>query len=166
MEINIIRSERRKKTVSARLVEGGMVVSAPASMSSERLEVIIAGFRARFRRRKIREELNMGSDLLARSRALHEKFFDGRLRLVSIEYAADQESTFGCCNHRTGRIRISHRVSAMPRWVRDYVIVHEMAHLLEPHHGSAFWKLVSRYPLAERARGYLIAAGMHEGEKL
>ena len=35
--------------------------------------------------------------------------------------------------------------------------------MLEPNHSPRFWKLVARYPLTERARGYLIAVGL-EGE--
>jgi hypothetical protein len=43
----------------------------------------------------------------------------------------------------------------MPAWVVDYVIIHELAHLIEPAHNAAFWALVHRYPKAERAEGYL-----------
>ena len=59
------------------------------------------------------------------------------------------------CTPAEGTIRLSRRLLDMPTWVQDYVLVHELAHLLEPGHGPSFWRLVERYPRTERARGYL-----------
>jgi hypothetical protein len=47
----------------------------------------------------------------------------------------------------------------MPAWVRDYVLVHELAHLVHPDHGADFWRLVAGYKHMERAKGYLLAKG-------
>jgi predicted metal-dependent hydrolase len=58
-----------------------------------------------------------------------------------------------------GSIRLSDRMARFPDWVIDYVVVHELAHLVEPNHTSEFWALVSSYPLTERARGFLLAKG-------
>ena len=66
-------------------------------------------------------------------------------------------SRWGSCTPATGEIRIATAVRGFPPWVLDYVIVHELAHLEEANHSPRFWKLVGRYPRAERARGYLIA---------
>ena len=76
----------------------------------------------------------------------------------------NQNSRFGSCTPEDATIRLSHRLATMPVWVRDYVLVHELAHLIEGNHGKRFWKLVNRYPLTERARGYLMAVGMEELE--
>jgi hypothetical protein len=42
--------------------------------------------------------------------------------------------------------------------------VHELAHLHVRGHGKSFWDLVDRYPLRERARGFLIARGVEDPE--
>lgn len=52
-------------------------------------------------------------------------------------------------------IRISSRVQGMPGYVLDYVILHELGHLLVAGHGPDFWAVLSSYPRLERARGYL-----------
>ena len=45
----------------------------------------------------------------------------------------------------------------VPPWVLDSVIIHELAHLIVPQHGPEFDRIVQRYPLHERATGYLMA---------
>ena len=103
---------------------------------------------------------NKRENLSGMAASLNERYFDNALKISSIEYVTDQRSKFGCCNYTTASIRISHRVSTMPAWVQEYVVLHEMGHLIEPNHSRSFWKIVSRYTLAERARGYLIALGL------
>jgi predicted metal-dependent hydrolase len=87
---------------------------------------------------------------------LNERHFGGRLRWSSIAYA-EQRRRWGSCTFTAGVIRISSRARDLPRWVLDYLLVHELAHLEHADHGPAFWELVGRYPLTERARGYLMA---------
>jgi hypothetical protein len=87
-------------------------------------------------------------------------YFKGELRIAAVEYVTNQNKRFGSCSTRTRQIRLSHRLAAAPGWVRDYVLVHELAHLVHPNHGKRFWALVNKYPLSERARGYLMAVGM------
>ncbi len=164
MQITVVRSRRRFRTVSARIVNDELIVHAPAALSQERLDRIVADLKVKLERRRIKTELDRRQDLFAIARELNARYFDNRVQLRSIEYVTNQETKFGCCHFPDARIRISHKVGLMPAWVRDYVIVHEMAHVLEPNHGPSFWGLVSRYKLAERARGYLMAAGLYQDQ--
>ncbi|RMG95275.1 MAG: M48 family peptidase [Chloroflexi bacterium] len=159
--IEIIRSTRRRKTVSAELKNGVLVVRAPANMSEAELQPIVEKLQARMQRRVRRGPLS-DEALAARAQALNEKYFNGRLQWQSIRFVTNQNTRFGSCTPAKGTIRISHRVARMPDWVLDYVIVHELAHLEEANHGPDFWALVNRYPLTERARGYLMAVGLED----
>jgi predicted metal-dependent hydrolase len=67
------------------------------------------------------------------------------------------KSQWGSCTPSSSTIRLSSRLAAFPNWVLDYVIVHELAHLVVLAHNDEFWKIVHQYPKAERAIGYLIA---------
>lgn len=165
MEVRIIRSRRRAKTVSVRVVDGEFVVRAPASMSNAELQPIIEKLQARWERRQARQRLD-DAVLERRAHELNQQYFGGKLAWQSIRWVTNQEKRFGSCTPANGTIRISHRLAAMPAFVRDYVIIHELAHLQEPNHGPRFWKLVYRYPRTERARGYLMALGLEEPEDL
>jgi len=164
MKTHIIRSKKRVKTVSAREVDGELVIRAPAQMSDAELEPIIENLRQRIIRQKDREQLDDGQ-LHRRAQQLNRQYFRGKLSWQSIKWVANQNQRVGSCTPGRGTIRISHRLAKMPGFVLDYVIVHELAHLLEANHGPKFWKLVNRYPKTERARGYLMAVGWETPEE-
>jgi predicted metal-dependent hydrolase len=117
---------------------------------------------SRMEERRRLERLNASRDLERRAERLNRRHFGGRLRWRSLRYVSNQTDRYGSCTPHDRAIRISHRVAEMPPWVRDYVVMHELAHLLLPDHSPRFWRLVDRYPLAERARGFLIAKGWEE----
>lgn len=159
--VKIIRSEKRHKTVNAGVEDGVLVVRAPASLGDKELAPIIEKLQKRLRRHA-RAAPQSDEALETRAQALNRQYFGGRLKWTSIRYVTNQNARFGSCTPSTGVIRLSDRLTSMPAWVRDYVLVHELAHLVEANHGPRFWKLVNRYPLTERARGYLMAVGLEE----
>jgi predicted metal-dependent hydrolase len=110
------------------------------------------------RRLQRRAERSLPSDerLARRASTLNERLFGGRLRWTSIVFA-EMSHLWGSCTFTAGAIRIARRAATLPEWVIDYLLVHEMAHLEHSDHGPAFRELESRYPLTERARGYLMA---------
>jgi len=163
MEIKITRSRKRVKTVSAREVNGVLEVSAPAHLSDAELQPIIEQFRYRIQKREKRKTL-ADRDLEQIAVRLNREYFKGELAWDSISWSTRQDKRYGSCTPADKSIRISHRLAAMPRFVLEYVVMHELAHLIEGNHGPKFWKLANRYPRTERARGYLMAAGLEEME--
>lgn len=100
--------------------------------------------------------LTSDEELLARARRLADRYLsEYDLAPESVRWVSNQRWRWGSCTPGDRTIRISDRVRGMPDWVIDYVVLHELVHLIVPTHGSYFWALVGRYPKAERARGYL-----------
>ncbi len=96
------------------------------------------------------------AELLARARRLADRYLpEYQLAPASVRWVNNQRHRWGSCTPEDATIRISDRVRGMPDWVIDYVLLHELVHLVVPHHDERFWGLVARYPRAERARGYL-----------
>jgi len=154
MKVEVVRSPRRRKTVQAREVDGVLRVSIPATMTKADEERWVAEMLRRMERRTRSE----GVDLRRRAEQLAKRF--GLPVPGVIRWSDNQEWRWGSCTPSEGSIRISSRLAAEPGWVLDYVIVHEMAHLVVPRHDDRFWALVNHYPLAERARGFLIARSL------
>jgi hypothetical protein len=161
MKIKITRSDRRTKTVSARLVGDTLEVSAPEELSDTELQPIVDKLARRIERRAKGRELDDG-ELQRIAQRLNRSYFDGKLAWESIAWSTRQEKRYGSCTPADRTIRISHRLAPMPAFVLEYVVMHELAHLVEANHSPRFWKLVNRYPRTERARGYLMAIGLEE----
>lgn len=160
--MEIRRSTKRKSTVAARLEQGNLIVYVPARMSRAEEAEWVERMRRRLEDRERRRQLNASGDLERRAQELNQRYFDGTLAWNSLSYVGNQHSRYGSCTVGKATIRLSDVLAAMPDWVRDYVIVHELAHLVVPNHSVDFWALVQRYPLTERARGYLIAKGVED----
>jgi predicted metal-dependent hydrolase len=151
MPVEIVRSARRKRTLQAQVVAGTIRVRVPAGLPAEEERTMVDELVAR-----VRSKLEAGRiDLQARAQRLAEEF--GLPRPSSVEWSERQNLRWGSCSVAQGRIRISSRLTGVPEFVLDYVILHELAHLTARGHGPDFKKLVSGYAQAERAEGYLMA---------
>jgi predicted metal-dependent hydrolase len=149
--VEVVRSKKRRRTVGARLVGDVLHLAIPSWMSRAEEDRWVREMTGRFERARSTERI----DLTARARTLSRRH--GLPMSTDIRWSDDMTARWGSCTPATGEIRISTRLAAFPDWVIDYVIVHELAHIEVGGHDDEFWRLVNRYPRAERAIGYLIA---------
>ncbi|GAA2492453.1 M48 family metallopeptidase [Terrabacter carboxydivorans] len=152
--VEVRRSAKRRRTVSAYRQEGRLVVLVPARMSraeeGEWVRTMVARVAASEQRRQ-----RSDGDLEQRALELSRAHLGGRAVPTSVRWVSNQNSRWGSCTPAEGSIRLSDKLRGMPGWVVDYVLLHELAHLLQPGHGPEFWELLRGYPRLERARGYL-----------
>jgi predicted metal-dependent hydrolase len=155
--VEVRRSQRRRRTVSAYRDGERVVVLIPDQFSraeeTEWVDKMLARLAAREHRVRRTDR-----ELVLRAHRLIERYLPEHTRTAapaSVRWVHNQTGRWGSCTPADRTIRISHRIQEMPEWVIDYVLLHELAHLVVPSHNSRFWELVARYPKSERARGYL-----------
>ena len=153
--VEVRRSKRRRRTVSAYREGDRIVVLVPATLTraeeAEWVDTMVARIdRAEARRRPSDDAL------MERALSLSDRYLGGIAVPESVRWVDNQSSRWGSCTPGDRTIRLSTRLQGMPTWVIDYVLVHELAHLIETHHNDSFWAWVDRYPQAERAKGYLM----------
>ena len=154
-DVEVRRSRRRKRTVSAYREGERIVVLIPASLSRKEEAEWVETMVARIEKAE-QKSLLSDEDLLERALRLSDLWLGGLATPASVRWVQNQNSRWGSCTPGDRTIRLSHRLNGMPTWVVDYVLVHELAHLLEPGHDAKFWAWVDRYPQAEKAKGYLL----------
>jgi predicted metal-dependent hydrolase len=159
--VEVRRSARRRSTVSAYREGDRTVVLIPARMSATEEQRWVTVMLDKLAAQESRQMLG-DDELAARAAQLSAQYLGGRAAPDIVRWVTNQNSRWGSCTPSEGSIRLSHRLQGMPEYVIDYVLLHELAHLLVPGHGPRFWKLLDSYPRTERARGYLegvVAAG-------
>ncbi len=131
-----------------------IIVLIPASMSRREEARWVADMVERLARKERRRRPS-DEQLISRAAELSDTWLGGLAVASSVRWVSNQNSRWGSCTPGDRSIRLSERLQQMPTWVLDYVLIHELAHLIEPGHGPEFWAWVDRFPKSERAKGYL-----------
>ena len=158
--IEIIRSKKRKNTIQAKIDNEKLYIYLPNNLSkTEEKKWIQKMIKWKENKKQLNNNL-----LFKRAKELNKIYFDNSLDF-SIKFVTNQKKRFGSCNFKTKSIKISDRLIKAPKWVQDYVIIHELAHLIYPNHNKNFREKVNQYKYTERSKGYLIALGMLQDDK-
>ncbi len=159
--VEVRRSARRTRTVAAFWENGTAVVAIPARFTAaqekEWVQRMLAKLHRQGERRSASGRKRPTSDaaLAAHAGLLSERYLGGKATPASVRWVSNQNSRWGSATPADGTIRLSDKLRPMPQWVIDYVLLHELAHLLVAGHNAAFWQLLEAYPETARAKAFL-----------
>ena len=124
-------------------------------MNHRQLMLIVRPGSTRERRREIIEAWHR--ELLHKEIPPLISKWEKKLGVKVESYALQRMKTkWGSCNRKARRIRINSELIKKPRELLDYVVVHEMLHLIAPTHSATYAELLSRYfPMWREARSEL-----------
>ena len=153
-EIVVLRSKRRKKSISAYRQGGRIIISIPARMSKADERSVIPEMIAKIRAQEA-DESPSETILLDRVTQLLDLYApEITQRPQSINWRAMRER-WGSCTSVDATIRISDRLKGAPAYALDYVLFHEAIHLHHFDHGPEFKAVLARFPEEGRAEAYL-----------
>jgi predicted metal-dependent hydrolase len=150
----VIRKERRRRSISAFRQGGVIEIHIPAKMSRRQEVEIIPEMIAMVLRREARSRktdsqlMQIGIELL--TKYLPE--FD--VKPASINWR-DMSERWGSCTTVDRTIRISDRLIGAPQYVLDYIIFHELIHLIIPGHDQSFYDYLNRFTEQGKAEAFL-----------
>jgi hypothetical protein len=153
-EIRVIRSSRRKRSISAYREQGAIVISVPAKLSNSKVSQVIPEMVEKILSREAREKIS-DSELFDRAHALLQRYLpEFIVTPASVTWRAMNER-WGSCTTVDRTIRISDRLNGAPGYVVDYLLIHELIHLQVPDHGPDFELLLARFEESDKASAYL-----------
>jgi predicted metal-dependent hydrolase len=153
-EIVVLRSKRRKKSISAYRQGGRIIISIPARMSKADERSVVPEMIAKIRAQEA-DESPSETLLMQRAVELLELYApEITARPKSINWRAMRER-WGSCTSVDATIRISDRLKGAPAYALDYVLFHEAIHLHYFDHGPEFEAALARFPEESHAEAYL-----------
>ncbi|MBO0897843.1 MULTISPECIES: M48 metallopeptidase family protein [Arthrobacter] len=160
--IEVRRSAKRRRTVNAAFRDGKAVISIPGhfttAQEAEWVQRMVMRLEQRTAPAQLPDPQARANELAERAAQLSQRYLGGAARPVSVRWVSNQNSRWGSATPARGTIRLSDKLQGMPGWVVDYVLLHELAHLIEASHSAAFWQLLEAYPQTETAKAYLQGA--------
>lgn len=156
MVYSVIYSKR--KTVAIGVKDGCVVVRAPHGTKSERIKYYLdkhsRWISKQIERSKsvVEKTSNLSERDISNLKKSAKQYFSVKTREIAdnmgLKYGritiTSAKHRYGSCSS-SGNICFSYRLMLYPEAAREYVIVHELAHLLEMNHSPAFYSIVKRY---------------------
>jgi predicted metal-dependent hydrolase len=166
IRVEVVRDGRLRTRIHWEWHGNHVRIRAPRHVPEAQLERHVAEIVEEVQRRRAQVRARADADLEALAKKLNRRYFDGEIQWHSIRWVSNMTKRVGSCTAggpTDGDIRISDRIKGWPRWVVEYVVAHELAHRKYPDHSKEFWAYLSRYPKAERARGFVLGVAFQQG---
>jgi predicted metal-dependent hydrolase len=150
--IEIVREvDRKLRSLRIELMQGKLLIREPAdaadSMTHDRLVMALERF-----------YVGCGKSFIPDRVALYAPMLRVHPNRVTVK---NQKRRWGSCNPSNRNLNFNWRLMMTPLWVLDYVVVHELAHLVHANHSKAFWATVEEiYPAWREAKEWLHANGL------
>ena len=170
MEYEILRSARRSVAISIK--DGRVILRAPFILTDKDGEKIIKDNEKwiiskleEYKIRKAKED-GISEEKIKELRKSAKVYFKDKIekfsKIMNLNYGrmtiTGARTRFGSCSSK-GNISFSYRLMLYPEAAREYVVVHELAHLLEMNHSKRFYSIVERYLPDYKERRKLLKNG-------
>lgn len=156
MEYTLIYSDR--KSISASIKEGKLTVRAPKRIPQSMIDEFLKKHKKWIEKHTVAsvkesEKINsIPAEDVPRIKAEARKYFEEKTayysNIMGLKYGritiTSAKTRFGSCSSK-GRISYSYRLMLYPEAARDYVVVHELAHLVEMNHSKRFYDVIEKF---------------------
>ncbi|MDX9872507.1 MAG: M48 family metallopeptidase [Clostridia bacterium] len=150
-DVKVFVEYKNKKNSSGRIIEGVIHLKISNLISKQEQQLHIERLKDKLTKKMRWAEqycfkeaegiVYTDGELKKLAQTINDAYYNYPLTEIAFH---KQESTWGTCSRRTGKVYISERLIGAPLDLLWYVISHELCHLEEPSHDSRFWELVGK----------------------